>query len=271
MAKQEGDRELVEGLVKGLAVISSFDEDSPEMTLTEVSKKTGYSPAATRRSLFTLARLGYVRQVGRNFLLTPKILLLGSAYLRSAGVEEALVPVLRNVVERFPDESSVAVLNGDRILYVAHTVHRSVLRSFAGTGVTHPAYLTSMGRVLLGTLDADAFAKYLENLVMIPFTDATLTDKAEFAATIERTRRDGYSVAVDQIAFGVTAIAVPITLPSGRVVASLNSSGYTGRLTTDELVEKRLPYLRTAAAQVSDILEVHPALRESLQSDRQLP
>lgn len=269
MAKQEGDRELVEGLVKGLAVISSFDENSPEMTLTEVAKKTGYSPAATRRSLFTLARLGYVRQIGRNFLLTPKILLLSSAYLRSAHVQDALVPILREVVERFGDEASVAVLAGDRILYVAHAVHRDKVRPFAGTGITQPAYLTSMGHILLGTLDAGAFDKYLSELVMTPVTDATLTNKAEFRATIDKVRRDGFAVAVDQIAYGVTAIAVPIALSTGEIVASLNSSGYTGRLTTEELLEHRLPYLREAARQVTDLLEQYPVLRESLLTNGQ--
>lgn len=266
MVKQEGDKELVEGLVKGLAVISSFDEDSPEMTLTEVAKKTGYSPAATRRSLFTLARLGYVRQVGRNFLLTPKILLLSSAYLRSAHVQDALVPILREVVERFGDEASVAVLAGDRILYVAHAVQRDKMRPFAGTGVTQPAYLTSMGRVLLATLDADAFDKYLNELVMAPVTDATLTDKKQFKAMIDKVRQDGFALAVDQIAYGVTAIAVPIALSSGEIVAALNSSGYTGRLTTEELLENRLPYLREAARQVTDLLEKYQVLRESLMS-----
>jgi len=269
MAKQEADKDLVEGLVKGLAVISSFDEDSPEMTLTEVAKKTGYSPAATRRSLFTLARLGYVRQVGRNFLLTPKILLLSSAYLRSAHVQDALVPLLREVVERFGDEASVAVLAGDRILYVAHAVQRDKMRPFAGTGVTQPAYLTSMGRVLLATLDADAFNKYLNDLVMAPVTDATLTDRKEFKAMIDKVREDGFAVAVDQIAYGVTAIAVPIALSSGEIVAALNSSGYTGRLTTKELLKNRLPFLREAARQVTDLLEKYPVLRESLLSNGQ--
>src|SRR5688500_11817667 len=134
MTKPEGDKELVEGLVKGLAVILSFDESAPEMTLTEVAKKTGYTPAAARRSLFTLARLGFVRQVGRNFLLTPKILLLSSAYLRAAPVQDALVPVLRDIVDRFGDEASIAVLSADRILYVAHYAHRDKLRPFAGIG-----------------------------------------------------------------------------------------------------------------------------------------
>ena len=236
----------------------------PQMTLAEVAKKTGYTPAATRRSLFTLARLGYVRQSGRNFMLAPKILLLSSAYLRSAHVEDALLPVLHDVVERFGDEASVAVLSGDRILYVAHAVDPRKLRPFAGTGVTQPAYLTSMGYVLLGTLDGKQFKKYLDELVMAPVTDATLTSKKAFAETVEKVRRERFAVAVDQIAYGVTAIAVPISLKSGGIVAALNSSGYTGRLDSEELLEKRLPYLKEAAAKVAEILEVYPVLKETL-------
>jgi IclR family pca regulon transcriptional regulator len=40
--------EFVEALAKGLAILESFDAASPEMTLSEIARKVGYSPAAAR-------------------------------------------------------------------------------------------------------------------------------------------------------------------------------------------------------------------------------
>ncbi len=70
-------------LAKGLAVLASFGEQRPEMTLSEAADVTGLSRAAARRVLRTLASLGYVVQSGRNFSLAPRILELGFAYLSS--------------------------------------------------------------------------------------------------------------------------------------------------------------------------------------------
>jgi IclR family pca regulon transcriptional regulator len=76
--------EFVEALAKGLAILESFDAASPEMTLSEIARKVGYSPAAARRSLITLMALGYVGQTNKRFHLRPKIMTLSSGFYYSA-------------------------------------------------------------------------------------------------------------------------------------------------------------------------------------------
>ena len=56
--------DFVEALAKGIAILESFDAAHPEMTLSDVARKTGVTPAAARRSLITLSALGYVGQTG---------------------------------------------------------------------------------------------------------------------------------------------------------------------------------------------------------------
>ena len=58
---------------KGLAIIEASDTGHPEMTLSEVARRVGLSPAAARRSLITLATLGYVGQREKRFFLTPLV------------------------------------------------------------------------------------------------------------------------------------------------------------------------------------------------------
>ena len=54
--------EFVDALAKGLSILEAFDASHPEMTLSEVARRVGLSPAAARRSLITLSALGYVGQ-----------------------------------------------------------------------------------------------------------------------------------------------------------------------------------------------------------------
>jgi IclR family transcriptional regulator, pca regulon regulatory protein len=267
MAGQDGSAEFVGGLAKGLAVIEAFDAGQSEMTLSEVARRAGITPAAARRSLHTLAALGYVRHVNKRFLLSARVLHLGAAYLRAAHIEEILLPELRRLVARFGDAASVSVLDGDDILYIAHHSAERANRIFAGVGVTYPAYPTSMGRVLLAGLSKDAFDAYLCNARLEKLTELTVTDRAKLHAIVARARKVGFATAVDELDYGITALAVPVRDPDGNVVAALNSSGYSGRVDIGIMIAERLSELRESAARMSQALARHPTLARSILSN----
>src|SRR5271170_2470444 len=71
------DKEFMNTLAKGLAVLSAFGKQRPAMTLSDAAAVASLSRATARRVLRTLAQLGYVVQDGRAFSLTPRVLELG--------------------------------------------------------------------------------------------------------------------------------------------------------------------------------------------------
>ena len=262
--REKGALEYVGGLSKGLSVIEAFDASHPEMTLSEVARRAKITPAAARRSLHTLLKLGYVRHVNKRFLLSARVLVLGAAYLRAAHVEELLIPELRHVVGRFGGAASVTVLNRYDILYIAHHSEERANRIFAGVGVTYPAYPTSMGRVLLAGLPSEEVEAYFANARLEKLTEFTVTDREKLCAIISKARKDGYGTAVEELDYGITALAVPIRDQTGRVVAALNSSGYSGRVKIKEMIAERLADLQETASRVSQTLAHHPALARSI-------
>ena len=58
---------FLQGLERGLAVIRAFNAEQPSLTLSEVAREVGITPATARRILLTLEELGYVRsdEIGR--------------------------------------------------------------------------------------------------------------------------------------------------------------------------------------------------------------
>ena len=262
----ETDRrgDFVEALAKGLSVIEAFSDEHPAMTLSDVARRTGMSPATARRSLHTLVALGYVRQVDRRFVLGARVLTLGAAYLKAAHIEEVVQPELRRIVGRFGDAASVAVLDGTDILYIAHYSEQRAARMVASVGVTYPAYATSLGRVLLSGLAPAELDAFLAGITPRALTDRTITDKDRLRVIVEHARRQTYTTAVDELDYGITALAVPIKDPAGRVIAALNSSGYTGRLDVATMVGERLDALHQSAAAISQAIRRHPALAASI-------
>jgi IclR family pca regulon transcriptional regulator len=260
------DRETVAGLSRGLRVIEAFNEADGRMTLSEVARLTAMSPAAARRSLRTLAALGYVRNVDRHYLLSARVLSLGSAYLRSADIESMLMPELRRLVGLFGDTAGIAVLMDTNIIYVAHHCTPRGLRPVAGAGVTYPAYATSLGRALLASLSEPELDQYFAAARFDKLTKLTETSPKRLRAMLRQVRKQGFATIVDQLFYGVTSLTVPILGAGGETIAALNTSAYTGQMTADDLIKTRLAELRKSSEQLTRIITSHPALAQALRT-----
>ena len=260
VAELEKPTEFVESLAKGLAILECFDAQRPEMTLSEIARLVSLSPAAARRSLLTLKALGYVGQREKRFHLRPRIMTLGSSFFFTARIDELLQPHLRELVNTFGDASSVGTLDGQDVIYIAHHSVQRARRAMAVLGATYPAFATSLGRVLLAGLDDMRLEAYFDRLDPVALTSRTLVDPDDIRAEIERVRTAGYSTTVDQLDYGITALAVPIRAADGRTIAALNTSGYTGMVTPESLVDERLPKLRTVASTIAHAISRYPAL-----------
>lgn len=259
-------REAMGGLAKGLDVIRAFTRESPALTLSEIAAHARLPAATARRCLITLAELGYVVQSGRNFLLRPKVLELGAAYLDSMNIETLTKTYLEDLARRTGDSAALTVLDGTQIVYVARTSVRTLMRLEAHVGSRFPAYPTSMGRVMLAGLSAERLQKYFATERFVALTSHTVTDPARLMKLIEECRRAGYSAVEDELAYGVVAVAVPVYDQSQRVVAALNSSSHSKKTSKAKLVQERLPLLQELSAQISRELLRVPGLSLSAQT-----
>jgi IclR family pca regulon transcriptional regulator len=253
------------GLAKGLQVIRAFRRDRSALTLSEVAAIARMPAATARRCLLTLEELGYVTRRGRAFLLRPKVLELGAAYLESMDIEHLTSTHLEELARQTGDSAALSVLDGHDIVYVARTSVRTLVRLEAHVGSRFPAHVTSMGRVLLAGLAADRLDSYFRTQQFVALTDRTVTDPKKIRQLIDECRRTGYSAVEDELAYGVVAVAVPVFDQSGRVVAALNSSSHSRRIAKNKLVRERLAMLQQASKRISAELARVPGLSLSAQ------
>jgi IclR family pca regulon transcriptional regulator len=253
------------GLAKGLAVIRAFSRDRAALSLSEIARSARIPAATARRCLLTLEELGYVTRNGRDFLLRPRVLELGAAYLESMNIEQLTKNHLEELARNTADSAALCVLDGVEIVYVARTSVRTLLRLEAHVGSRFPAHATSTGRVLLAGVSGERLQRYFQTASLEAFTDRTVTDPAKLRGLIEECRRNGYSAVEDELAFGVIALAVPVFDQKGRVVASLNSSSHSRRTTKTKLIRERLGMLQQVSRQISSDLAIVPWLSISAQ------
>jgi IclR family pca regulon transcriptional regulator len=261
---REDDPEFLLTLERGLLVLRAFDHDHPEMPLSEVAQATGLSPAVARRCLNTLVKLGYMRKIGRRFVLTPEVLVFASSYLGAMNFEELAAPHLQAVRDASGDSSSMAVLSGSEVLYVVHVSTKRPIRLASSVGTRFPIHATSLGRVLMAFQPDEVMEHYLAQAPFERRTEHTITDSSLLRGRFGEIRKRFYDTAEDELDYGIVSLSVPIFDPRGQIVAAINCSTSTARTARQALISERLPILQLAKRNIEHALRRWPFFTHSV-------
>src|SRR6266540_1431913 len=126
-SQRDPERDFVQSLGRGLAVLQVFSRDRPSVTISEAAEAAGLTRATARRILFTLEQLGYVRSENRRFLPTPRVLGIGYAYLSSMDMWQSAHPFLAELADLTQESCSAATLDGTEVVYVARVASPRVM------------------------------------------------------------------------------------------------------------------------------------------------
>jgi IclR family pca regulon transcriptional regulator len=247
----ERDHDFVQSLERGLSVLRCFSAEHPALTLSEVARLTGLTRATARRLLLTFERLGYMRNDGRLFELTPLVLDLGYAYISSCKLPDLVQHDMEALSERCNESVSASVLDADEIVYIARVPTKRIMTIALSLGSRLPAASTSMGRVLLADLPDDELRPRLEAMTLTKRTDHTEVDPDRLVAVIGKVRSQGWALVDQELEDGVRSVAAPLRDRSGRAIAAINVSTHAGRVSLDELRGPILSSLLEAVAAIN--------------------
>jgi IclR family pca regulon transcriptional regulator len=251
MARSETGPDFIEALARGLDVIKSFQPSRPAMTLSEVAAAAELARPTARRVLITLEELGYVRNDGRSFTLTPRVLELGMSYIQSMGLWELARPHMEALVARTGESTSMAQLDGTDIVYVSRVAVPKIITLSVVVGTRFPALQTSLGKVLLAALPDDEVEKVLSQPSRSGVPLRWTPTAKERAAALREVRARGWALTDEQLAPGIRSVAAPVRDGQGHVVSAMNVTVHAHETSLETLTEEYLPLLLQAAGAVS--------------------
>lgn len=246
--------DFVTALERGLNVLAAFGREPRRMTLTQVAEATDLSRGTARRFLLTLQQLNFVGSDGKLFWLTPKVLQFSNAYLATFGLSEAGKSVIRQLTEEIGESSSMAVLDGYDVVYVARIETRRIFSSGLEVGSRLPAFCSSLGRALLSGFDEATLDKWLREGTFVAHSPRTIVEPEALRQKILEAQRLQYAIVDGEVEVGVRSIAVPVRDRAGTIVAALNIGTSAARTSLDHMRKVYLPALREAAAKVEKTL-----------------
>jgi IclR family pca regulon transcriptional regulator len=240
-------RDVIDGLVTGINVITAFNDDNARLTPSELAEKVDISRSAARRYLLTLVHTGMAATDGRLFWLTPKVLTLGRSYLDSARLPRAIVPYLQRLTAQIQESTNYSVLEGDDVVYVSRVNAARHLTPGFEPGTRLPAYASTAGRVLLAALPEAELEAYLARVELIAFTHMTVLDKKELFEELLAIREQGFGVTENQYEIGMRGISVPIKSRRGTLIGALSVSMMVSSCSKQEATAKCVPALQATA------------------------
>ncbi len=246
----------VEALAKGLRILSLFDEQRPSWRVTDLAAAAGLPMPTVYRVVMTLTAEGYLDHLPNgDYRPGVKTLTLGTAALRSLDLVGIATPKLQRLGEATGETVNLAVLTGDRVLYLVRLRNSDLVTANIQVGSTLPAVTTSIGKLLLAHLDEADLAERVTEASFAaqhgPNAKAGLADLRKDLAAI---RRQGWAMQDEELAHGLRSIAGPITGPDGTVVAGANLALQARDWSTQRIVQELKPVVLETCAEISALL-----------------
>src|SRR4249920_4081647 len=149
----------VEALAKGLRILSLFNEQRPSWRVSDLATAAGLPMPTVYRVVMTLTAEGYLDHLPNgDYRPGVRTLTLGTAALRSLDLVGIATPRLQQLGDATGETVNLAVLVGDRVLYLVRLRNSDLVTANIQVGSTLPAVTTSIGKLLLAHLDEDDLA-----------------------------------------------------------------------------------------------------------------
>ncbi|WP_309233915.1 IclR family transcriptional regulator [Micromonospora sp. ATA51] len=242
----------VQSLERAFELLEIMADAGGVIGLSRLAQESGLALPTIHRLIRTLVDLGYVRQEpSRQYSLGPRLIRLGDSASHLLGTWSR--PYLSRLVDALGESANLAMLDGDRVVYVAQVQSRQSMRMFTEVGRRVFPHCTAVGKALLAHLPPSDVHTLLERTGMPAQTEHTITEPRRFAEEIDRVRAQGYAMDDGEQEIGVRCVAVPVLGIANRLAVSV--SGPAPRMTPD-VVERAVPLLRQAAEDLADELSV---------------
>jgi IclR family KDG regulon transcriptional repressor len=194
--------------------------------------------------------MGYVKKVDHLYSVTNKA--GGRSNPFNTRLNWLSVPPLYQLSTEIGETAYVGILHGTDIVTTQVVDGTHSMRSHSEVGDRAPAYLSTLGKVIIAFLEDHARENLLNQLTLVQKTDNTFVDPHLLKEHLKVIRKQGYAVDDEETEIGLRCIAAPI-MHEGEVIAAVALSGLSIRLNKklDRSLSKKLIRCN---AQISKIL-----------------
>lgn len=234
-------------LGKARLILEAFEIDDVDLSLSEVSRRTGISKASVHRLAQELLEWGVLERSGTDYRLGMRAFELGSRVPRFRVLRDALRPFMENLHVVTKETVHLAVLDGLEVLYLEKIADSPRVARPSRIAGRMPLHCTATGKVLLaysppGLLE-EVLARPLERR-----TPSTVVVPGVLREQLQKVPGTGHAVELEETRIGYCSVAVPLFGSSGLLLGALSITAPTFRAHTASYVTALTAVSRKVAA-----------------------
>lgn len=245
---------IVDSLATALRILDYFTIREPELSLRELSGKSGLYKSRIHRLCGTLVAMRFLtRMPSSSYRLGPKLMTLGKIYENT----NSLVTISRTIMKQLAEDigESVALfhLEGETSFCLARELGSSRLVFSIQEGDHMDLHASAAGRILLAFGTEELCEKILSPASLEKFTSETITNPKTIKNKLPIIRKRGFEINRGERELEVAAIAAPIFDYENKVESALVIVGPVQRFSKDHEQEKVMKLLE-ATNRISELL-----------------
>lgn len=238
-AKVSSGPEYSLSVSRALNILSSFTDESPERGLSELSRSMALSKGSVSRFLQALERHGYVDRNPRTRLYRPgpEVARVGNLYRGAGKLNQAALPIMQGLVQRFGFTSYLSALRRDAMVILWAVEGAGPIRYSIPIGTRLPVHSTATGHAALAYLDERKVVEILRRAGMPADTAHTVTTRAALCKRLADVRAQGYSINWEERTIGVASVAAPVLRDDGSALCILSLGFATSQVKRDQIAK----------------------------------
>lgn len=243
-------------LTRALDILGAFSDERPALSVAELHSELEIPKPTIVRLSAVLERYGYLSRADGVYWLGPKVVELGTQFLRRTHLVDLVEPVLESVRDELDETVCLGMLQGAEVVHIAVIPSKQPVHYVTEVGSRDMAHATGLGKALLALLPDDAVVDLLGPEPFARFTSSTLVERDELVRELARTRERGYALDREETAEGLRCVAVGGELPLLGAVA-VSASGLSSRFTDSMIptfaqrLRDAMPVLRSTLASIA--------------------
>lgn len=221
----------VRAVTRALAILSSFAGKGLQ-SLAEVTNATGLDKGTTRRLLLTMMSAGFIAQdpATQRYRLGRALRDLAADAADAIDLRAIAKPVLTQLAADLHCTAFLSVYDsGDAICLDRIHDMKGIEVHWWAIGGTLPYNCGGAPKLLLAYQTPEEIDRVLTR-EPVALTPKSIVDRVELRRLFTKIRKRGWEFAIDDVAVGLSALAVPVRGPNGEVVGAVSMAGLTPQM-----------------------------------------
>ena len=241
---QEPDRKFITALARGLEVLRAFQSCIGPMSNKDLSDATGVPKPTITRLTYTLMKLGYLRQTGRNgkYELGPGVLSLGYPLLSGSRIRHVAHDHMAELAKLGGCTVALAARDQLSMVFVDEYCGNTSTTLRVDVGARVEMVNSAIGRAYLAGL-AEPDRQYLFSQFAEIYKDDWHELKDRVLDAIDQVRERGFCLVDREWRKSTRTVAAPLVSSDGKTVMAMSCGGPTFSVSLESLEQDLGPRL----------------------------